>query len=717
MQSGWILSGLLCVIFCVSPASSAAASPEKLPGCETAPAVRHLLQEKLGPQVIRNVKYPERLELQKTVLGEIIARYPREWQPYADLREAVVWGGTPEEAAAQRAQWVQRAHDHEDDPLFQLLAGWALSGHDTPEAIRLMQKAHDEAPNFPRADRELAWIFLSGKHADAEKSKQYAREYFALCPASESPDYSETALLRKDIPLMQKTTVALRARLAKQTDSKELQAYKMLWSREFLTHKLSELDAERTLIKADLQFLQRLHPHPDAAYQDLLNEGARESGASEIKLKAMQNAIVQAYPQSEQAEAIVRKGWYDAHPSPKDATDAKAWRQHNAEVLAQTKQWRAQYPDDTMLQRNGLYDVVKDDPGVPEADGVAAVDIYLQAKKDYKGAGMMSWADDDPSGFLLNHGWQPKRALDLLKETSTIKGGGHAKLWDYDNLADKDRKNYQEYADAKDQHTVELYLRALATTHQPALAEVVRAAVESPAPTDKILVSGYWHARGLYAALENDPMDAMTYYQLALNSRKEKPTPQEGVLRDDLQNDAHTMWTAQGGTETAWSLWNKPQGIGAGGTRQAEAASEWKIPDAPIPDFELSDFSGKTWRLKDLRGKTVLISSWATWCGPCKQELPHLQKLYEKVNGRQDLQIITLNIDENPGQVQPFLREQHFTFPVLAATSMEEVTQVVPQIWIIDQQGHSRWLLTGFDDMTDDAYQADMLDHIQSAGK
>jgi cytochrome c-type biogenesis protein len=67
-----------------------------------------------------------------------------------------------------------------------------------------------------------------------------------------------------------------------------------------------------------------------------------------------------------------------------------------------------------------------------------------------------------------------------------------------------------------------------------------------------------------------------------------------------------------------------------------------------MPSFELADLSGKIWKLKTVQGRSVLINVWATWCGPCNAELPHLQKLYEALKDRPDLQILTFNVDEAP---------------------------------------------------------------------
>jgi thiol-disulfide isomerase/thioredoxin len=63
------------------------------------------------------------------------------------------------------------------------------------------------------------------------------------------------------------------------------------------------------------------------------------------------------------------------------------------------------------------------------------------------------------------------------------------------------------------------------------------------------------------------------------------------------------------------------------------------------------------------------IALWATWCGPCNAELPELEKLYEQLTGRTDIQILTFNIDEDEGLVAPYMKEKGYMFPVLPSFS------------------------------------------------
>ena len=105
-------------------------------------------------------------------------------------------------------------------------------------------------------------------------------------------------------------------------------------------------------------------------------------------------------------------------------------------------------------------------------------------------------------------------------------------------------------------------------------------------------------------------------------------------------------------------------GGGSGGTAQRGGAS----------DFALRDLSGRTVRLSDHRGKVVLINFWATWCVPCKVELPHLERLYKQF-GPQGFVVLAIAMDgpESSANVDPQARQYGLTFPVL----LDEETRVV----------------------------------------
>ena len=111
----------------------------------------------------------------------------------------------------------------------------------------------------------------------------------------------------------------------------------------------------------------------------------------------------------------------------------------------------------------------------------------------------------------------------------------------------------------------------------------------------------------------------------------------------------------------------------------------------PAPDFTFSDLNGKRVSLSDHRGKVVLINIWATWCAPCREEMPSMEKLYNRFKG-EDFEILAVSIDST-GQkaVAPFMQKLNLTFPALLdpeakIRGLYSVTGV-PESFIVDKKG------------------------------
>ncbi len=706
---------LFSTLFLTGPFPARCQTVLALPGCEASSEVRKVLDEKLGEKTLDKMKFAEGVAFERQVLEDLIAKYPREFEPYRRLIEDMRYT-QPDAFPAIQERFAKLAAENQNDPLALVVGARALFHKGTAESIRLLEAAKTEAPNFPWAPLSLAEIYFGGKRADNAKVAENIAAFFAICPGS--ADGRAQWLLTKNAPLQPKVAVALRARLEKETDPKRLLDYETLWGLEFRTRPPTEHDALRKRIAADLKRLESLNPKGDAEWSAFLIKGYKESGAPQETLTAVEDRLLHEYPKSSEASQIEQERWKKAHKEPEDQNDAAAWKKYNEDHKEALKGWIRQYPDSTYLQRYKWFYTLMDDDTLAEKEGIAALDQFLKTMACYWQPQYWNLVNEGgfefSADFLTDHGWEPARAIELLNQARTLSAKDDERARQDDNLSADELKEQANQKTEESQQFASLLLKAAKQAGQPEAVQSLRATIEGAPPEDKKYLSGYWSNRARLAALDNHKQDALAFYQLALHTRVDPPKAWHGKLRDHEMEEAHTLWKELGGTETAWAVWSMPPA----GKGEELAEGRWEKPKKEIPVFELADLSGKTWRLKELGGKTVLINLWATWCGPCNAELPHLEKFYEKVKDRTDIQVLTFNIDEDLGLVAPYLKDKGYTFPVLPAYSVVVSLldgYAIPQNWIVDPKGTWRWSQIGYGGGTDADFQEEMLQKLDSA--
>jgi cytochrome c biogenesis protein CcmG, thiol:disulfide interchange protein DsbE len=123
------------------------------------------------------------------------------------------------------------------------------------------------------------------------------------------------------------------------------------------------------------------------------------------------------------------------------------------------------------------------------------------------------------------------------------------------------------------------------------------------------------------------------------------------------------------------------------------------------PDFSLPDIEGKTVRLSDYRGKVVFVNFWATWCKPCKEEMPSMEILWENFKS-EDFVMLAISMDRvtTKKDIPPFIESMRLTFPILTdswgQTDKRYKLMGVPETYIIDQNGVLREKVIGPRDWT-----------------
>ncbi len=126
------------------------------------------------------------------------------------------------------------------------------------------------------------------------------------------------------------------------------------------------------------------------------------------------------------------------------------------------------------------------------------------------------------------------------------------------------------------------------------------------------------------------------------------------------------------------------------------------LAGVPAPNFVATDSAGHQISLSDFKGKVVLVNIWATWCGPCREEMPSIEKLYEHFKDNPDFQILAVSVDAKPGQMDPllghtgndpftFAAKNGYTYPIYwdASHKIFNLYQMtgVPETFVVGRDG------------------------------
>ncbi len=128
------------------------------------------------------------------------------------------------------------------------------------------------------------------------------------------------------------------------------------------------------------------------------------------------------------------------------------------------------------------------------------------------------------------------------------------------------------------------------------------------------------------------------------------------------------------------------------------AACAPKAPEGPAvaaPDFKIQDLQGRTWTLADFKGKVLVINFWATWCPPCRREIPDFIETYAELKGR-GLEILGVSVDDMAAPaLLEWVRKQGINYPVALATpemvAAYEPGDYIPATIVVDRKGVIRF--------------------------
>jgi peroxiredoxin len=137
---------------------------------------------------------------------------------------------------------------------------------------------------------------------------------------------------------------------------------------------------------------------------------------------------------------------------------------------------------------------------------------------------------------------------------------------------------------------------------------------------------------------------------------------------------------------------------------------------SPAPDFTLKTAEGRNLRLQEQRGQVVMVNFWASWCGPCKQEMPHLNRLYGKYQAS-GFTLLGVNVDDDPRQAMAVAARMGLKFPVLLDADKAVIKRYdmgsMPATVLIDRDGRVRYLHRGYREGMEASYEQQIRELVK----
>lgn len=662
--------------------------------CEASAPVRQVIERSYLRQE-SGLAAPERKARRVAILEEGLAGHADD---YFLLRQEM----NAEDEYEPRLRWAEALHEkHPDRPVYALLHAQALEGIDTPRAIRMLDELKAAHPEMARVVLELDRLARAGRFKDKARADRELEGFLRLCPATLEPTFLRMILSEGTADQIARTAAAVRKRLEAETDPLLGDAWQALWSMEFKTRPPAEHTAVRRRIADDLARLEAAAPRHEAEWLGFLRGGYRSAGDL-AAAERIGDEILKEFPASGWAKELARSRWDKRHPRPDDPDKAQKEAYDRAH-LAAVEEWHERWPDDLTIQLERFQALA----ALPDTEagriGSAADELLAAARKERQPVFR------PPLEFLIADAYL-KHRIRLDRIAALVDEGYRMELAARERELADDRPDAEERAverkslDFLKLEKARILLALYAELKQPEKARAIDEDLAAVATSDPSLRQSLLLLRAQAAEVEGRKLDALLMYRAALRADAANRRPRgSGVSAAD---NVERLWKELGGTSAAWALLlDRPQA--------AEVTdSRWERPSKPLPAFSLSDLEGKTWKLATLRGKAVLINVWATWCGPCRREHPAFQALYDQLKSRQDVAVLSFNVDDDLGRVAPYMKENNYSFPVLPARAVVDAVVPllgIPRNWFIDPRGKLEWEQVGFGATAAPAWQEMIL--------
>ncbi|HUP43293.1 MAG TPA: TlpA disulfide reductase family protein [Thermoanaerobaculia bacterium] len=654
---------------------------------------------------------------QLALLEAALAERPDDVHLHRAYQNAARTAGGEEARKALQERYRERAEAEPATAADLYLYGRLLS--DADEELPLYARAVEAEPGFPWSHLSLAALAARSREdgAGAGDAAPHLRRFLELCPergdavAAFAPQLADRELF-----------AAAAGRIRAAEIGHRFPDYPQVWQGEFALAAPEEHAAVRERIAGDLEGIEALGLEGDARWWRTLRSGHELTGAFE-RIEEIGRELEARWPCSDQALERRMESVEEPDPgAPQEeiaAVAEAAWRRAG--------EWLEQCPDQFFLHliRFGALERL---PDLPDDEALAAADAFLASWETARG-----WVQTYPSPeqraarLYLDRGLRVERVSGLLDRAMAAAEERIAGLRERKDLPAAMLERFE----TNHRYTLSEYrtlrAEALSALGRPGEAEAIlgelRAELPEWAPEGedpdpeaerrhRDRQAALWRLAAVLARDAGRPLDAAAFYLAA-----HAAAPKKG---EDLER-ARQLWLEAGGTEAGWQALTDPAAGGVEADGRFAELSDWQRKEEPLGPFELADLAGERWRLADLRGKRVFVNVWATWCGPCRRELPWVEELHRRLAGREDAVLVTLNMDYNPGLVAPYLSKNGYTFPVLLAQRWldEEFREGfgIPRNWVLDGGGTIRWEQTGFDQsLPQEEWLAAALERLAAEG-
>ncbi len=619
---------------------------------------------------------------------------------YQDIIQYEAVGVEPESFIASYKTLMEK---HPNNPDFMSLYARLLVKSDIDQALHIVRKALKIDPHHPWSLMILAYRYLEVDPKDAKKGEKYAYELLMQCPIQTQIFYGYYPRIRKDE--WRKQVLEKMKQTFRIGDVKLYYRYfPILWQNIFQGASPKTFPQIRNDIREDLHRIEKLDDRESYRWWRVLRTGYKLIKDWD-ELRRIEDEMMEKYPLDAPYIASDRvRRQLPQYPGNSDGEKIREWHKKELEVL---QPYLKKYPDGAPLLFQKLEALMKFEP-LPRQELLETMEKLLQS------AGKYNFQTFPPLKFmmaraLIDIGIEYERALSMLDAVIQEEQKRFQHILSQPSFPGVQKQAKNRYLIVQwrvNKLRLDAYAKMKRWENAEQTLHIIEDMTEQNRPgknashMEKVSyqqdMAFVWKWKTRLALEQNRIGDAIIYFREYMYWGQKSG---EDVHKTELVERLRKEWEKIGGTEKGWRFLATIEERDEQETISVSKTGPFEQWSKQLPDFKFYDLNGKLWTKDRLLGKTVVWVFWATWCGYCLSELPYVQKLYEDIESNEDIILFAVSIDENPTDVEEFVRESQYTFPILLASDfLSRYTDfpLIPQTWIIDGQGMIRAVQYGF---------------------